>query len=126
MVPQAKVFYLAKYRDSSTTRNGRVAGCNKLAAKEATQRAPPAVLSKKQARYGKARETLLSAYSRKLETWHLQRALQLMEQADEDPKYMPAPSNAALIAFLNNEEEDSGEADAEAMNKEIAELWPGF
>lgn len=68
----------------------------------------------------------ISAYSRKLETWHLQRALQLMEQADEDPKYMPAPSNAALIAFLNNEEEDSGEADAEAMNKEIAELWPGF
>lgn len=56
----------------------------------------------------------------------IERALQLMEQADEDPKYMPAPSNTALMAFLNNEEEDSGEADADAMNKEITELWPGF
>ncbi|TEY71116.1 hypothetical protein BOTCAL_0101g00090 [Botryotinia calthae] len=64
----------------------------------------------------------LSAYSRTLETWYLEKALRLMEEADEDFKYQPAPSNTALRAFLDNGEEDFGQADAEAMKKEIAEL----
>ncbi|TGO54228.1 hypothetical protein BCON_0110g00070 [Botryotinia convoluta] len=143
IVSQSKVFYLARYRDGSTTRNGRAAGWNKLAAKEAVLNAPPAALSTKQVRYGKCRDTTnivlepvlslknsiafhLTSYLRTFETWHLQKVLSIMEQADEDLKHMPAPSNTALKAFLDNEEEGFGEDDAETMNKEMAELWPGF
>ncbi|KAF7959122.1 hypothetical protein EAE96_002639 [Botrytis aclada] len=132
VVPESKVFYLARYRDGSTTRDGRAAGWNKLVAKEATRDAPPAVLSEKQARHGKARETTkvefepvvslrdsvgfhMSAYLRTSETWHLQKVMALLEEADEDLEYIPAPSNAAVKAFLDNNEEDFGEADAKTM-----------
>ncbi|KAF7906749.1 hypothetical protein EAF00_001028 [Botryotinia globosa] len=49
--------------------------------------------------------------------------LVIMKQSKERLKHMPS---TALMAFLDNENEDFGEEDAEAMNKEIAELWPGF
>lgn len=142
-VSQSKVFYLARYRDSSTTSGKRASEWNKLAAKEAVRNAPPAVLSKKQARYGKSRDTTkvvlepvtslkndvgfhMSAYLRTSETWHLEKVLAILEQADEDLKDMPAPSNTAMLAFLDNENQDFGEDDAETMNNEIAALWPGF
>ncbi|TGO71675.1 hypothetical protein BELL_0543g00020 [Botrytis elliptica] len=47
IVSQSKVFYLARDRNSSTTRDKRASEWNKLAAKEAFRNAPPAVLSKK-------------------------------------------------------------------------------
>ncbi|TGO71674.1 hypothetical protein BELL_0543g00010 [Botrytis elliptica] len=49
-----------------------------------------------------------------------------MEEADEDLKHMPAPSNTALLAFFDNENENFGEDDAEIINKEMVELWSGF
>ncbi|TGO36584.1 hypothetical protein BHYA_0120g00080 [Botrytis hyacinthi] len=139
IVSQSKIFYFARYRDGSTTRDGRAAGWNQLVAKEAARNAPPTPLWTKQMRYRKRRDTTkvvldpaislnnsigyhINSYLRTSETWHLQKVLTLMEEADEDLKHMPAPSNKALMAFLDNENEDFGEDDAETMDKEMAEL----
>ncbi|TGO09388.1 hypothetical protein BTUL_0167g00070 [Botrytis tulipae] len=143
IVSQSKVFYLARYLDGSTTRDGRVAGWNKLAAKEAIRIAPLAAISTTQGRQGTSRDTTklvvdpvlslrnsirhhLTSYPVTPETWHLQQALLIMEQAVENPKDVHTPSNTALRAFLDNENDDFDEDDAETMIKEMTELWPGF
>ncbi|KAF7929346.1 uncharacterized protein EAE98_005264 [Botrytis deweyae] len=119
IVLQSKVFYLARDRNSSTTRDKRASEWNKLAAKEAFLLEP--VLSLKN-----GIGFHVSSYLRTSETWHLQKVLALMEEADEDLKHMPAPSNTALLAFFDNENENFGEDDAEIINKEMVELWSGF
>ncbi|TGO68117.1 hypothetical protein BOTNAR_0030g00400 [Botryotinia narcissicola] len=143
IVSQSKVFYLARYRDGSTTRDRRSAKWNKLAAKEAIRIAPLAAISTTQERQGTSRDTTkvvvgpvlslrnsirhhLTSYPVTPETWHLQEALLIMEQAVENPKDVHFPSNTALRAFLDNENDDFDEDDAETMIKEMTELWPGF
>ncbi|THV48424.1 hypothetical protein BGAL_0249g00090 [Botrytis galanthina] len=143
IVSQSKVFYLARFRESSTTRDKRASEWNKLAAKEAIRYAPLAAISTKQERQGRSRDTTkvvldpvlslrnsirhhLTSYPGTPETWHLQEALLVMEQAVDDPKDMYAPSNTALREFIDNENDDFDEDDAETMNKEMTELWPGF
>ncbi|KAF7894568.1 uncharacterized protein EAF01_010019 [Botrytis porri] len=143
IVSQSKVFYLARYRDNSITRDRRSTEWNKLAAKEAILNALLAALSTKQDSCGKSRDTTKAVLGPVLslknsiryhltsdpgtpESWHLQKALLIMEQADEDLNEMLAPSNSALEEFLDNENDYFDEDDAETMNNEIAELWPGF
>ncbi|KAF7949379.1 uncharacterized protein EAE97_002888 [Botrytis byssoidea] len=143
IVSQSKVFYLARYRDGSTTRDRRSAKWNKLAAKEGIRIAPLAAISTTQERQATSRDTTkvvvdpvlslrngirhhLTSYPVLLEPWHLQEALLIMEQAVENPKDVHAPSNTALRAFLDNKHDDFDEDDAETMIKEMTSLWPGF
>jgi hypothetical protein len=136
------VFYLARFRDNTTTFATRGTNWNELILAEAFRPALDPVTSSKSRRVHKAKTSSklvlepvlsirnqlslhISCFLQSKETWHLEQALAVLKQAETDLAYMPPPSNEALLKFLDLDEASFDEGDAEKMIAEVEALWPG-
>jgi hypothetical protein len=135
-------FYFPMFRDSSTAYEQRSANWSRLVADIAVKTSSTPV-SKKQAKYLKARNTtkvilepivslrneiccLVESFAASGQMWHLEELEYILEKADEDLKHAPPVANTNMHLFLSEDEDDDeafGDEEAEGMLKELEEYW---
>ncbi|KAL9085736.1 MAG: hypothetical protein Q9165_007485 [Trypethelium subeluteriae] len=137
-----EVFYLPMFRDETTVIQQRGPNWNRKIREVTGQATGAQLLSEKQNRYRRARDTtkitldplqsfgneilaLTSAFDHSREPWLLKALGTVLEQVNIDLKFRPLPNNTIMRKFVDSQNHLTME-EAQQMKMELVERWPGI